>query len=71
MSVKELIAELSELDPDLPVFLSSDGEGNRFRQFDEVVYFVEPFELSYNEVEFYEREDTEAHDVTCVVLFPA
>jgi hypothetical protein len=36
MNVRELIAQLSALDPDLPVLVSRDQEGNGFLPLDEV-----------------------------------
>jgi hypothetical protein len=38
MKIKQLIKELSILDPELEVILSSDAEGNSYHELDEIDY---------------------------------
>lgn len=56
MTVKELIDELSKLNPDLPVIMSKDTEGNGFSPLHDA---EEAFYLSYNtwSGEHYSEED--------------
>lgn len=78
ITIKELIAALSECDPNLPVILSDDGEGNNHSPlagyFDDCKYLPEN---TYSGVVYSEDEVEEGFDqyndpaaVRCVVLYP-
>ena len=50
MKVKELIAKLKELNPDLDVFMSIDDEGNGYRKLETEPSTgrINPLDLAYN-----------------------
>lgn len=77
MKVRELIAELQQLDPELEVVLSSDEEGNSYefvRGADSDAYaYTEEIgdgyvETLYAESEFEEDEDLDKSDFTQIVV---
>lgn len=78
MTVKELIDRLKSIDSDMPIILSTDPEGNYFRELNA----IEPYNNSYKdnsigiseltpelEKEGYTEEDI-LDGVKCVVLWP-
>jgi len=85
MTVKELIAELSAMNPDAVVVLQKDSEGNGYSPLsgadDALVYIAESTwagEVRYVELteelesQGYSEEDCaeEGEGVPCVILFP-
>lgn len=71
MNVRDLIKKLSALDPDLPVLLSEDEEGNGFLPLDEVEYSG-AIEWDYEWQVLHPNDEDEYTDelVRVVVLWP-
>ena len=70
-TVKDLITELMEYDPEAPVFMKSDPEGNSTHAFDEasLVPFHESPHYGFQE---FDPDDYEPEygDIKAVVLWP-
>lgn len=69
MTVKELIEQLSNLDPDLPVHVSSDPEGNRFHELSEIEHGQYRRECP-NEIQGLHPDDADEDDPWCATLWP-
>jgi hypothetical protein len=82
ITVRELIATLSGCDPDLPVILSRDEEGNGYRPLADVSTGNNSFDPGWDgdmhllhltpelEAEGYGEEDVDPDGVPCIVLYP-
>lgn len=79
MKVKELIEELSKLDPEIGIILSTDPEGNSYNIFNgrlAVMQFVDNETVKYRELTpqllkyGYGEEDVTTEGETVVVLWP-
>jgi hypothetical protein len=71
MKVKELIAELQQLNPDTPVILQKDAEGNGYsplRGVDKALYM--PDNTWQGEVYSLDDPDRDDRAFPCVVLHP-
>lgn len=70
MTVKDLMEFLKDTNPELPVILSKDGEGNDFRKMHMVqeAAFV-PHKFGHMEV--HNQEDAPDGAKPCVVLWPS
>lgn len=71
MKIKELIEELSKLDPELPVIVARDQEGNGFSELGciEVSKYTED---SYDQVEVHHPDDWDDNPESkaCLVIWP-
>lgn len=72
MNVKDLIAQLQTLDPELDVFISSDSEGNEFKPVSDNPFFTfyHDGEEEFCSPEDYQEEYDEEVKENVVVLFP-
>lgn len=80
MTVKELIEELTKLDPTLLVVLQRDEEGNGYKPArgvdDNASFIVDAEEVGLRVLDEahvkrgFTEEDLAPHGVSCVVLFP-
>lgn len=60
-TVRDAIADLQELDPDLPLILSPDDEGNDLRMVNSIgIQFVR--ELVYRDMETIAEDDVDEYD---------
>lgn len=71
MRVKDLVEQLSKLDPELPVLMQLDAEGNGFDTLGDVLieqrYYKESYEIFLVRSD---DEDAPAESTPCVVLCP-
>jgi hypothetical protein len=70
MTVKELIAFLNDSDPNMPVYVSRDEEGNDFRHL-YLVNEAKAIDGQYGSADIYDAEDDVKDAKKCVVLWPA
>jgi len=70
MTVKDLMEFLKDSNPDLPVILSKDGEGNDFRKM-HMVQEAAYVEQKWGGADVYNQEDAPKDAKPCLVLWPS
>lgn len=83
MKVKQLIKELSKLNPELKIILSSDAEGNSYHELDEIDYkqcgykkqdyeiYIGLTHLTKKDINVgYTEEDVLTGAKPCVIFYP-